>query len=425
MKRLIGYTAALCLLAIMVGCGGVTSTGTLAYISNSTGSGFTVFTVNTDGTLTKSSISPQASPAPPKVLQFAANGKWAYFLDEAGSNIYAYTRAGNGTLATLINSYTVGANASSLVVAPNSTFLYVALPATKKLAIYSIDQSTGILSQVANNQPIGYAVTQLVMSPTGGVLFGLAGVYPPPPATNGVSQQTVLTWTLNSSTGGVTGPLPQPVGISPSYMALSTNGSYLYVLDSTATTNIGNAAVNCQTATNATTSCSPNIYGFSVDSTKGALSTMGAPFNENPDANGNYPTNPVAAATSNDSRYLFVANKGSHNISVFKISSSPTSTTSGAGSLTEVLGSVSIINGNSVSTASPFDCGSGCDTPSFVAVSNANNALYIIDPGGSAGNGNATGKIFQFQIDQSTGKLRAQNPQFVTAEGGPTWITIR
>jgi 6-phosphogluconolactonase (cycloisomerase 2 family) len=258
------------------------------------------------------------------------------------------------------------------------------------------------------------------MSPTGGVLFGLAGVYPPPPATNGVSQQSVLTWTLSSSSGTVTGPLPQPVGISPSYMALSTNGSYLYVLDSTATTNIGNAAVNCQTATNATTACSPNIYAFTVAST-GALTSMpGSPFNENPDANGLYPTNPVAAATSNDSRYLFVANQGSHNITVFKISSSPN-----AGVLNEVLGSVSIVNGISTSTASPFDCGSGCLTPSFLTVSNANNALYIIDPGGSAVNGNATGKIFQFQIDQSTGKLRAQNPAFVTAEGGPTWITIR
>ena len=88
MKHLIGYTAALCLLAFTVGCGGVTSTGTLAYISNSNGSGFTVYTVNTDGTLTTSSISPQSTPTPggsgPKVLQFSPNGKWAYYLDNAG-----------------------------------------------------------------------------------------------------------------------------------------------------------------------------------------------------------------------------------------------------------------------------------------------------------------------------------------------------
>ena len=67
------------------------------------GTGFTVFNVNTDGTLTMASISPQTTPAAPKMLQFSANGKWAYFLDAAGANIYAYTRAGNGTLATPID----------------------------------------------------------------------------------------------------------------------------------------------------------------------------------------------------------------------------------------------------------------------------------------------------------------------------------
>src|SRR5476649_1438023 len=116
MKRLIGYTAAICLLALMVGCGGVTSTGTLAYISNSQGTGFTVFTVNTDGTLTKSSISPQNTPAAPKVLQFAPNGKWAYFLDQGGANIFAFVRAGNGQLTTQIDEVNVSGQASSLVI---------------------------------------------------------------------------------------------------------------------------------------------------------------------------------------------------------------------------------------------------------------------------------------------------------------------
>ena len=71
---------------------------TLAYISNSSGTGFTVFKVNTDGTLTRPAFPHRAPRRPPLVLQFTANGKWAYFLDAAGANIYAYTRAGNGTL---------------------------------------------------------------------------------------------------------------------------------------------------------------------------------------------------------------------------------------------------------------------------------------------------------------------------------------
>jgi 6-phosphogluconolactonase (cycloisomerase 2 family) len=386
MKRLIGYTAALCLLAMMVGCGGVTSTGTLAYVSNSTGTGFTVFTVNTDGTLTKSSISPQNTPAAPKVLQFSANGKWAYFLDQGGANIWAYTRAGNGTLSTLIDSYPVSGEASSLVIAPNNTFLYVALPNTLKVAVYSIDQNTGILSQVGSPTLVGYAISQLVMAPGGAALYGLAP-----------SQAAILTFSLNSSSGVMTQANTYPVGVSPSYLILSVNGSYMYVLDHTAADPI----------------LGTDIFAYNVSGTNLTL-MAGEPFHENADAiTGILPTNPVGGATSNDNRYLFVANQGSHNISTFKINST-------TGEPTEVLGSTTTVNGIQVSTASPFDCGSGCTTPSFVSVSGSNNALYVINE--------PTGKIFQFQIDQNTGKLRALNPASVGAESAtsnPTWITIR
>jgi 6-phosphogluconolactonase (cycloisomerase 2 family) len=404
MTRLIGYMAILCLLATMVGCGGVTSTGTLAYISNSQGSGFTVFNVNTDGTLTLSDISPQNTPASPKVIQFAPNGKWAYFLDQGGTTIYGFTRAGNGTLPTQIGQFYTGPGASSLVIAAGSNFIYVALPNTNMLAIYSIDQTTGILSQVGSNVVIGYAVQQLVMSPGGNLLFGLAP-----------SSQTVLSWTLNPSSGVATGPTTLPVGLDPSYLVLSANGAYAYVLDHQSVTNV---PANGSTLAYST----PNIFGFNVLSS-GVLDPMpDSPFNENADVNGIYPTNPVAGATSHDNRFLFVANAGTHNVSVFQIAS-----TSGAqGELTEVLGSKTTINGVPVSTASPFDCGYtvkpvACTTPSFVTVSNANNALYIID----AGTQGSTGRIFQYQINQNTGSIRAQNPTSVSAGGGPAWITIR
>jgi 6-phosphogluconolactonase len=402
MKRLIGYTAALCLLALTVGCGGVTSTGTLAYISNSSGTGFTVFKVNTDGTLTKSSISPQNTPASPKVLQFTANGKWAYFLDQGGTNIYAYTRSGNGELNTKIDSYPVSGAASALVIAPNSTFLYVALPDTQRLAVYSIDSSTGILSQVGSSNQINYSITQLIMASGGTVLYGLAP-----------NQQAVLTFTLNSSSGVATLSSTLPVGTKPSYIVLSGNGSYLYVLDHTATGTNNSIGI-----------ASPSIFGYNTAGA-GVLQQMaGSPFNENPTLTGNDPTtgapiylapsNPVAGATTSDNRYLFVANQGSHNISAFRINST-------SGELSEVIGTTTTVNGVTTSSASPFDCGTGCTTPAYLSVSNANNALYLLDPGVQG----AAGKIFQFKIDQGTGKVRALNPASVSAEGNPTWITIR
>lgn len=392
MKRLIGCTAALCLLAmlaLMVGCGGVTNTGTLAYISNSTGTGFTVYNINTDGTLTRSSISPQDTPAAPKILQFSPNSKWAYFLDASGTNIYAYTRAGNGTLQTKIDNYPVGPNASSLVINSASTFMYVALPNTKMLAIYSIDPSTGILSQVGSNITIGYAITQLVLSPSGPVMYGLSP-----------SQGTIVSWTLNSSSGLATQTSVTSVGIKPNFMILSSSGAYLYVTDSQSTYTVPGSG-------GATT---PNIFGFNTSST-GVLNAMpDSPFNENASqVSGIYPSVPVGGATSHDNRYLFIVNQGSKNISVFKINS----TTGSQGELTEVLGSLT----NGVSTASPFDCGSGCSTPSFGLVVPSNNALYVMDENANM--------IFQYAIDQNTGRLRQMSPASVSAEGGPTWITVK
>jgi 6-phosphogluconolactonase (cycloisomerase 2 family) len=434
MKRLIGCVAVLCLLALTVGCGGVTSNGTLAYVSNSNGTGFTVFTVNTNGTLTTSSISPVTTPVAPLVIQFSANGKWAYFLDHTGqdnagrptgSNIYAYTRSGNGTLPIFIGQTAVNA-ASSLVIAPNSNYLYVALPnvaipggKTGELAVYSIDQSTGILT---GGQPVnvGYSIQQLVVNSSGSLLFGLAP-----------DQQTVVSWTLNSASGTPIQSATLSVGTKPDYMILSANGQYMYVLDATGFTVIPNVA-SCgtlpATVCNSQPGPSPNFYAYNVG-TDGTLQSFGnqgsTVFNENADLQtGAFPQNPIAGVTTNDSRYLFIVNDGGtqgSSISVFKIATSANSANVIPGVPQEVTGSLISVNGITTSTASPFPC-TGCQGPSFAAVSKTNNALYVADEA------SGSGKIFQFTLNENSGVLRALTPASVSAESStsqPTWITIR
>jgi 6-phosphogluconolactonase (cycloisomerase 2 family) len=248
-------------------------------------------------------------------------------------------------------------------------------------------------------------MSQLVLAPGGATLYGLA------PA-----QQQVVAFSLNATAGTIASTLTYSVGSDPSYMILSTNGSYMYVLDHT------DVGVNDDGIPG-----SPRIIAFNVSGN--VLTHMaGWPFFENADAiTGQIPSNPVAGATSNDSRFLFIANQGTHNISVFRII--PSSGTAGtAGEPTEVLGSTTTVNGISTSTASPFDCGSGCTTPSFVTVANANNALYLIDSGQPTATPAIPSKIFQYAINQNTGQLRALNPAFVSPESAtsnPTWITIR
>lgn len=418
MKRLIGYAAAICLLALTAGCGGVTSTGTLAYISNSAGTGFTVYNVNSNGTLTLSDISPVNAPVGPKVLQFSANGKWAYYMDSGGTQIYGYTRAANGQLATPVGPpQPVGPAASSLVISPNSQFLYVALPNTGsssllgQLAVFQIDQSTGILTQVQTNLSLGYRITQLVISSNGTALYGLA------PA-----QQSVVTFSLNTSSGVATLVNPYSVGSNPANdaMILSPNGDYMYIPDQSDTTPI---------VVNGVTVNSPDIYAYTVTGTtltKMPTQNSGAIgiFNENPSCpqlQGQTPTTctpvattqPVAGVITTDNRFLFIANQGSANISVFRINTTN-------GQLTEVTGVTTLVNGVSVSTSSPFDCGTGCGTPSFLALANSNNALYVLDT--------TAGKVFQFAVDVNSGAPRALSPTSQGAESAtskPTWITIR
>ena len=416
MKRLIGCMAVLCLLALTVGCGGVTNNGTLAYVSNSNGTGFTVFFVDLNGTLLPSPISPVPSSTPtgdgPKVIHFSANGRWAYFLDNVGQYIYAYSRSGNGTLPIFIGQYAVN-GASSMVIAPNNTYLYVAEPnvavpggKTGELAVFSIDPSTGILT---GGQPVnvGYSITQLVMNSTGSLLFGLSP-----------SQQTVVSWQLNGTNGSATQSNVLSVGTQPDFMILSANGSYMYIPDAVAVTNnYPNVAAGGQPGP------SPNFYVYTVGS-NGVLSPIlgqstSPVFNENADLlTGSFPANPVGGMTSADSRFLFIVNGGgtqASSISVFKIAAN---TSQGIpGEPTEVLGSLVTVNGITTSTASPFPC--GCSGASFGAASKTNNAIYVLSE--------STGRLFQYAVDDNTGLLRALVPAYVSAESptsAPTWITI-
>lgn len=410
MKRLIGYTAVLCLLALTVGCGGVSSTGTLAYISNSNGTGFTVYKVNNDGTLTLSSVSPQDTPTSagdgPKRIVFAPNGRWAYYLDRNGNNLYGYKRSSDGSLTDQIPGLPYAlTGASSIVVSPGSNFLYIALPGVQggELQVLSIDQSDGELSSVGNPVVVGYPLDQLAMNSNGSILYGLSK-----------QKQSIVSWTLNNTTGYVTFASSTPVGSNPSFMILSANGSYIYVPDLSDTTPVVPGCVNSQT-----TACqyTPNIYAFTQGTSLGSLTPMsGSPFNENADLiTGIYPSAPIGGVTSNDNRWLFIANQGSHNISVFKINDP-----NHLGEPEEVLGSVSTANGTQVSSASPFDC--GCQTPAFVSVALANNGLYIVDTTPS------NNRIYQYRINQSLGTVKAQSPASVSAESStsqPVWITIR
>ena len=338
-------------------------------------------------------------------------------LFRSGGSIYGYVRAGNGTFSEKINNspFSLGTlGATSLVISPNNGFLYVAEPnaGDGSLATFTIDSSTGELG-LGNPVPYGATgISQLAITPSGSALYGLL------PASG-----AVMGWSLNN--GNASYVITTPAGVTPTYMVLSANGSYMYVLEFSDTSLY-------PTVASGVTGQSPNILGFFVGTGNnvGTLPPMsstggfGNIFNENADlVTGLFPTNPYGGATSYDSRFLFVVNRGTSNISVFKIAAATTNNPGGG--LDEVKGSINRTVQPPVSTASPFPCGAagGCGAPSFLAVAKADNALFVLNDGANSNTG--PGSIFQFAIDENTGQLRPLNPASVTTGNGPTWITIR
>lgn len=400
MKRFIGYIAAIGLLAIVVGCGG-SDAGTLAYIANSKGTDFTVYKVNGNGILSTSSISPQTMPAAPQMVVFTPNRKWAYILNADGDTVYGYKRSGNGELTTAIGTYPLsGSGSTAMAVSTNSLYLYVAEPSVHLLRAYQIDTSTGQLTKVAlstgsttTDLDTTLAVSQLIASPNGTILYGLA-------KKTSSASAAIYGWTMNASTGTLTGKSSTASVADPTCMALTATGTFMYIPDGT------------------TSTTGANIYIATTSTAAPYLSVQATPKTETYFYNDTtkYPSNPVWATTTSDSLHLYVINQGSGSsdasISAFTIKSTTD------GSLEEVIGTTTTTNGVTTSTASPYYCSTtdGCSSPVYAVTGNSNNSLYVLDQ--------SSNKVFEYAINVSTGQIRSLSPAYVSTGSTPTWITI-
>ena len=273
-------------------------------------------------------------------------------------------RASDGTLQPQAqgspNSINAGPlGASSLAISPNSQFIYVATPGgATELAVYRIvNENTGQLNLVQQSNPVvTVPITQLAMSPSGNVLYGLSPAVP--------SNGHVVAITLDPAGGLPIAQVAQNVGSATpdNGMILSANGKYLYVLDDSQPTQPN------YTDLNNITGISPTIYDFTTclatsecATNPARLVSIGGPFHEDADLAQTpplFPQGPVAGATSRDSQYLFIANRDTHNISVFDIHTKPD------GEPVEFNGgAVTNVGGTPVSTNSPVRCGNGWPPP--------------------------------------------------------------
>lgn len=138
----------------------IDSSGTHLFVPVSSGSSngaVDVFTINSDGTLTKVTGSPYAVGIGPRFVDVDPTGKYAYVSSAGtgGTGVYGFSiDPGTGALTALSGSpYSTGTNSQPqfITVDASGKFGYTANQGSGTISGFAIDQSTGVLSAITGS----------------------------------------------------------------------------------------------------------------------------------------------------------------------------------------------------------------------------------------------------------------------------------
>src|ERR1700722_14762513 len=354
-------------------------------------------------------------------------GDYIYVGNGNDTFIAGFGVSTTGALSVLSGSpYNNGIAAQSLAVTPANTFLYAAT--TNGIYGYAIN-SNGSISVLNSGTALAQDViaTQMQVDSTGNYLLA-SGIATPLQAQGiGIYQINTSTGLLTALSGSplqlYTGNTTTPSVITPTGLLITPNNSYVYVslgtlgvqvltLGAGGALSTGNAPTILAPLS---TSSSPADYGlasnpnsaflfvaeinsglreFSIGTNGGLTEISGSPY-----AVG---TGPAGVALDTTGSYVYVANKGSNNISAFTL-------TPASGKLTAVAGS-------------PF--ASGGQLPIAMVNDNSKTFLAVINSGQNTASGNYDLQLFKFDattdgaldpVSTATTGTEPTNPQSVAA----------
>ncbi len=334
-------------------------------------------------------------------------GDYLYVGNGSDPYIAGFGLNSSGALSVLSGSpYNNGVAAQSLTVTPANTFLYAGT--TNGIYAYAINSNGSITVQNSGSAVAQDLVaTQMQVDSTGNYLlasgFGTA-----------IGAQAIGIYTINTSTGLLTAVGGSPIAlytgngstpavVTPTGLLITPNNSYVYV-------SLGSLGVQILTLGTGgalaagnppsllqpiSTSVSPSDTGLASDplsaflfvaeinsglrvlsiGTGGSLKEVsGSPY-----AAGTGPTGVILDTTGS---YVYVANKGSNNISSFAL-------TAASGQLTAIAGS-------------PF--ASGGLLPTALVNDNSKKFVAVINSGSNGSGGNSDLQVFKFDTT-TNGKL--------------------
>jgi 6-phosphogluconolactonase len=334
-------------------------------------------------------------------------GDYIYVGNGNNRFIAGFGVSSSGSLSVLNNSpYNNGVAAISMAIAPGNVFLYAGT--TSGIFVYVINSDGSITVQNGGSAAAQDIVpTAMQVDSTGGFLLAVG-------VSTAFQAQAIGIYQIDSTTGLLTALTGSPLALytgkastatvlTPTGMLITPNNSFVYVslaslgvqvltLGSGGALSTGSAATILPPFS---TSSSPADYGLASDPNSGflfvcefntglrvlAIGTNGA-LNEisgSPYAVGTGPAGVILDATGS---YVYVANKGTNDISGFTL-------TPASGRLTTISGS-------------PFS--SGGQLPIALVNDNSKKYLAVVNSGSNGSNGNSDVQLFKFDAT-TDGKL--------------------
>jgi len=326
--------------------------GAPSYLYAAVANSILSFRLGTDGVPT--ALASQAGPNDSGGLVADSSSKFLYVSDFSNGEVDAFTiNKSTGALTEVSGSpFSTGPTpgGGGIAIDPQSRFLYV-LNSSGVLG-YTINSTNGALTAIAGSPFPGGAALDAIVDPTGKFLYA---------SNNGDSMGTIAAYSIDSTTGALSSIAGSPFATQanfpgPAGFAFGAGGKFLYV-----------GMAGSANANNVVT-------GFAVDSTTGALTQIaGSPFTAGKD--------PGHIASDPAGKFLFTANSQDNTVSAFTIDVN-------SGALTQVSGS-------------PFAAGGG---PVSVTVDPTGAFVYLgMQPSPIAG----TQGLYAFSLNRNSGALTA------------------
>jgi len=304
-----------------------------------------------NGAITLGAETPQVENTSPTGIALLPSKKlskkFLYAVNSFAGSISIFNVASDGTLTLSGTPTPAGFGPDAAVIDPSGKYLLVTNNLGNNVSVYSIDSSTGALSEVAGSPfPANANPAEILITPSGKFVY----------VTNpGIGMVTAFTFsngvlTQVSATPAVPG---SPYFSGKGAFGLAVDGSerFLYV---------ANPAASNPPPFSSTTG---NISGFNIDSATGALTPItGSPFTSTVGAG----TGPSALTVDPSGRFVYAVTEGS-SFAIWCFAITPTNGPT---------------NGQLVAvTNSPFSLAAG---GLFALIDPSGNFLYI---GSQTGNG--------------------------------------